>query len=68
VFTPTGADSVWGIQGRYFVPVLPLTALSVATLLNWTPPKPIVAALAISAAVLSGSASVEAILRVDWKF
>jgi uncharacterized membrane protein len=67
VFTPMNADSVWGIQGRYFVPVLPLRALFLATLLNRAPPKPISAALAISAAVLSGGASVEAILRADWK-
>jgi uncharacterized membrane protein len=67
VFTPAGEDSVWGIQGRYFVPVLPLMALCVSAVLNWAPPKPIIAALAISAALLSGGASVEAILRSDWK-
>jgi uncharacterized membrane protein len=67
VFTPAGEASVWGIQGRYFVPILPLMALCVATLLNRAPPKAIIGALAISAAMLSGGACVEAILRSDWK-
>jgi uncharacterized membrane protein len=67
VFTPMNADSVWGVQGRYFVPVLPLIALIVATLLNWAPNNQITTALAILASVLSGGACVEAILRIDWK-
>jgi uncharacterized membrane protein len=67
VFTPMNADSVWGVQGRYFVPVLPLIVLLVATLLNWAPIKQIITALAILASVLSGAACVEAILRIDWK-
>jgi uncharacterized membrane protein len=66
-FTPAGEDSVWGIQGRYFIPILPLMALCLAALLNRAPAKAVVGALAISAAVLSGSACVEAILRSDWK-
>jgi uncharacterized membrane protein len=67
VFTPAGEDSVWGIQGRYFVPVLPLMTLCVSVVLNWAPPKPIIVGFAIAAALLSGGASVEAILRSDWK-
>jgi len=66
VFTPLDASTVWGVQGRYFVPILSLVAIVVATVVNLAPDERLSAALAISAAVLSGGASVEAILRADW--
>jgi uncharacterized membrane protein len=66
VFTPLDADMVWGMQGRYFVPILALVAIVFAALVDRAPDERLSAAMAISAAVLSGSASVEAILRVDW--
>jgi uncharacterized membrane protein len=66
VFTPLDADLVWGVQGRYFVPVLLLVAIAVSALVDRAPPQRLSAAMAMSAAVLSGSASVEAILRADW--
>jgi uncharacterized membrane protein len=66
VFTPLNANTVWGVQGRYFVPILSLVAIAVAAVVNRAPDERFSAALAISAAVLSGSASVEAILRTDW--
>jgi uncharacterized membrane protein len=68
VFTPVGADTVWGVQGRYFVPILSLVAIVVAAVVNRAPDAWLGAVMAISAAVLSGSASVEAILRADWNF
>jgi hypothetical protein len=66
VFTPLDAEMVWGVQGRYFVPILSLVAIVVAALVDRAPGERHSAAMAISAAVLSGSASVEAILRTDW--
>jgi len=66
VFTPLDANSVWGVQGRYFVPILSLVAIVVAAVVNRAPDERLSAALAISAAVLSGGASVEAILKADW--
>jgi hypothetical protein len=66
VFTPLDADSVWGVQGRYFVPILPLAAIVVAALVNWSPPPWLAAAIAVGAATLSGLASVAVILEVDW--
>jgi uncharacterized membrane protein len=66
VFTPLDAGTVWGVQGRYFVPILSLVAIVVAAVVNRAPDERLSAALAISAAVLSGGASVEAILRADW--
>jgi uncharacterized membrane protein len=66
VFTPLDAAVVWGVQGRYFVPILSLVAMVVAAVVNRAPDERLSVALAISAAVLSGGASVEAILRADW--
>jgi uncharacterized membrane protein len=66
VFTPLNADTVWGVQGRYFVPILSLVAIAVASVVNRAPSERFSAGLAISAAVLSGGASAEAILRTDW--
>jgi uncharacterized membrane protein len=66
VFTPLGADTVWGVQGRYFVPILSLVAIVVAAVVNRAPDERLRIAVAICAAVLSGGASVEAILRADW--
>jgi hypothetical protein len=54
------------VQERYFVPILPLVAIMVGALVNRAPDERLSAATAISAAVLSGSASIEAILRTDW--
>jgi len=36
VFTPHDVGSVWGVQGRYFVPLLPLLAIFVAALIDRT--------------------------------
>ena len=66
VFTPLDASTVWGVQGRYFVPILALVAIAVAAVINRAPDERLNAALAITTAVLSGGASVEAILRADW--
>jgi len=65
-FTPIEAPSVWGVQGRYFVPVLSLVAVVIASLIALGPDPRFTRAMAISGALLSGSASLEAILRVDW--
>ena len=66
-FTPLDADVVWGVQGRYFVPLLPLLAVVVACIGHRGPAERIRAAFAVGIAVLSGSASIVAILAADWK-
>jgi uncharacterized membrane protein len=68
VWTPARADQIWGVQGRYFVPVLPLIAVAVAAMLDRGPDIRITALLAIAAAVLSGAGSLDAILSSDWNF
>jgi hypothetical protein len=65
IWTPIDAAQVWGVQGRYFLPVLPALAIAISTAVNRSfvlPP----AATALSAALLSGAASFESIIRVDW--
>lgn len=65
-WTPIDAELIWGVQGRYFVGVLPLVALCVAALLNRGSGETAVSLIAIAGAFLSGCATVEAILRVYW--
>jgi len=66
-WTPTDSDHVHGIQGRYFVVALPAFAIAAAAILNRAPGHNVTAALAIVGAMLSGAATIEAVLRVDWK-
>jgi uncharacterized membrane protein len=68
VWTPVRSEEIWGVQGRYFIPVLPLCAIAVAALANRRLPMSAGAVLSVLGAVLSGLASIEAILRVDWKW
>jgi uncharacterized membrane protein len=66
VFTPSSANSVWGVQGRYFVPVLPLVAIAFGALGATGFGKSTGAALAVTSSVLSGVAVVEAVIATDW--
>ena len=66
VVHPAGRPVIWGIQGRYFAPVLPLLAIAVAALGDRSPGERITSALAIALALLSGVASIDAVLRTDW--
>jgi uncharacterized membrane protein len=68
VWTPINADEIWGVQGRYFVPVLPLVAVVVATLFRRAPNVRITALLAVAAALLAGAGSIDAVLRTDWNY
>jgi len=65
-FTPLDANIIWGVQGRYFVPCVPVVAIAFASAVNRGPEEWLRAGLAISAGVLSGSASIDAIMRADW--
>jgi len=67
IWTPADAEQVWGVQGRYFIPVLPLVAV-VFSMTKFGPGEAMRARAALGAAILSGLASVEAILRTDWNF
>ena len=65
VFTPSDANSVSGVQSRYFIPILPLVAITLGSLASRGFSERLTATLAIASSVLSGGASVEAILRTD---
>jgi len=66
VFTPPDADRVWGVQGRYFIPILPLIAIMLGLLAGRGLSERATATFALASSVLSGGASVEAHLRTDW--
>jgi uncharacterized membrane protein len=68
VWTPIRSDEVWGVQGRYFIPALPLCAVALASTVNRNLPVPSAALLSVLGGILSGLASIEAILRVDWNW
>jgi uncharacterized membrane protein len=63
-WTPIAAIEVEGVQGRYFLPMLPALALVVAALIKRGPAPTTTAAIALAGAIVSGGAVVEAILRM----
>jgi uncharacterized membrane protein len=65
VWTPVRAEEIWGVQGRYFIPALPLLAIAAAAAANFKP-YAIAPAAAVAGAIISGLACMDAILRVDW--
>ena len=65
-WTPINATDIWGVQGRYFVVMLAPIAIAVAALINRAPTESIRAAIAVFSALLSGFATIEAIMRVNW--
>lgn len=67
VWTPADAEQIWGVQGRYFLPVLPAVAIVIAGLIPRGLSPSLLAAVAVGAALLSGGAAVEGILRFDWE-
>ena len=67
VWTRFDADQVQGVQGRYFVIVLPLVAMTVSALVNRGLPVRARAGAAVLGAILSAASTLEAVLRVDWR-
>jgi uncharacterized membrane protein len=66
IYTPVDIDHVRGVQGRYFVIVLPVAAIFVASLINRQLPNGVVPSIAIIGSMISGAATVEALFRVHW--
>src|SRR6476646_4803281 len=62
-YTPLDVDHVRGVQGRYFVVVLPVAAIFVATVVNRELPSAMPAAIAITGSMIAGIATVEALFR-----
>ena len=65
-YTPLDIDHVRGVQGRYFVIVLPVAAIFVAAIINLELPNGMSAAIAIAGAMISGITTVEALYRTHW--
>ena len=66
VYTPIDTDHVRGVQGRYFVIALPVTAVFIAALVNRELPRGMPAAIAIAGSMIAGITTVEAVLRGHW--
>ena len=62
-YTPLDVDHVRGVQGRYFVIVLPVAAIFVATVMNRELPSTFPSAIAITGSVIAGVATVESLFR-----
>jgi uncharacterized membrane protein len=65
-YTPVDVDHVRGVQGRYFVIVLPVAAVFVAAIVDRDLPKAMPAAVATAGSFIGGTATVEALFRAHW--
>jgi uncharacterized membrane protein len=65
-YTPVTIDHVRGVQGRYFVIVLPVAAIFLASLINANLPRGVLATAAIVGSFLSGITSLKALLAAHW--
>jgi uncharacterized membrane protein len=64
-FTPSDAGRIYGVQGRYFIVLIPLFALITSAVINrkWDT---MGAMAAIACAIISAGAMLEAVWRVHW--
>jgi hypothetical protein len=63
--TPTGSDRIYGLQGRYFIVVVPLAAVAVSAVLNRSLGRgrgPV----AIASSLISAAAMTESLWRAHW--
>jgi uncharacterized membrane protein len=65
-FTPLSANSIWGVQGRYFVPALPFAAIAVGAYVNQELPERSKALIGTAMGLIGGIACVAALLRSEW--
>jgi hypothetical protein len=65
-YTPVTIDHVRGVQGRYFVIALPMSAIFFASLINVGLPRGVLATVAIAGSLVSGIVSFDALLRAHW--
>lgn len=65
-WSPIADGFIYGVQGRYFVVLLPVAAAVVAALIDRTPPPALMIWIATAGSVLSAAATVEAVGRLDW--
>jgi uncharacterized membrane protein len=65
-YTPVTIDHVRGVQGRYFVIALPMSAIFFASLINVGLPRGVLATVPIAGSLVSGIVSFDALLRAHW--
>lgn len=65
-WTPPANSVVWGVQGRYFVGILPAAAIALAALLDRQLGARTIASAAIAGGVVSAFGCVEAVWRLNW--
>ena len=65
-YTPVDIDHVRGVQGRYFVVILPVAAIFIAAVIHLEVPYRTSAVVASAGSMISGFATIEALLRAHW--
>jgi uncharacterized membrane protein len=65
-WSPIADGFISGVQGRYFVVLLPVAAAVVAALFDWMPPRAVMAGIAIAGSIVSAAATFQAVGRLDW--
>jgi uncharacterized membrane protein len=65
-YTPVASPHVLGVQGRYFVIVLPMAAIFMAALTNLELPRGMPALTAITGSMIAGLTTVHAVLNAHW--
>jgi uncharacterized membrane protein len=65
-WSPIGEGFIYGVQGRYFVVLLPVAAAVVAALVDRAPPRAVMIWIATAGSILSAAATIEAVGRLDW--
>jgi uncharacterized membrane protein len=65
-YTPLIVDHVRGVQGRYFLIVLPIAAIFLASMTNIDLPRGVLATIAITGSLISGTTSFQALLGAHW--
>jgi hypothetical protein len=66
LYTPLNIDDIRGVQGRYFVIILPIATIFLAAIVNIGLPRGVLATIAFSGSLLSGIATFEALWRAHW--
>lgn len=66
-YTPTDSTRILGLQGRYFIGVLPLLAIAAAAAIRRGVPDEVAAAAGVGCALLSGLLVCDALLQADWR-
>jgi hypothetical protein len=65
-YTPIASPHVLGVQGRYFVIILPAAAIFLAALINLELPRRIPAFISVAGSLVSGATTLDAILHAHW--